>query len=298
MPYYLARSNYDEWTSEIQTFNESPRSTNPCRLSMGVLLMQSHFETTPTDLGLASSKVVKDTWRRLARRASIDISKSDTMNFAMGLKSHQRWASIGRKSARRLMVEVRVRQLSTHLSNLFNVCFPTETGQPTKSCICSKCTRSALNGLYCDKCSKRCCKCPCFPCSDAATIQRSQLPVMCSCTGCLETTGHPCTNRAVGGKLGESRGYSFCESCTDRLCDCNCELLAPTECKHPAIFCSNGAAINTEAEGNTADGIICSYCKLVVCDDGPVCSDVCCCHNFVCVCALHHQVRLIQAEEH
>ena len=27
VPYYLAHSNYDEWSSEIQTFNESPRST-------------------------------------------------------------------------------------------------------------------------------------------------------------------------------------------------------------------------------------------------------------------------------
>ena len=284
VPYYLARSNYDKWSSQIQTFNESPRSTNPCRLSMNVLLMQSHFETTPTDLGLASPSVVQATWSRLARRASIDINRSDTMNFATGLKNHQRWASIGRKSARRLMVEVRVRQLSTHLSKLFNVCITTEPEQPTKACICSKCTRSAHDGPYCDKCSKKCCKCPCFPCSDAATIQRSQQPVMCSCKGCPEITGHPCTNRAVGGKLDESRGYEFCESCTDRLCECNCELLAPAECKHPTIFCSNGAAINTEVEANTADGIICSYCKMVVCDDGPVCSDVCCCHNFVCVC--------------
>ena len=196
--YYLARSNYGEWSSEeIQTFNESHMSTNPCRLSMGVLLMQSHFDTTPTDLGLASSKVVKDTWSRLTRRASIDISNGDTMNFAMGLKSHQRWASIGRKSARRLMVEMRVKQLPTHLSNLFNVCIPTETEQSTKACICSKCTRSARNGPYCDKCSKRCCRCLYFPCSDATTIQRSQLPVMCSCMGCLEIIGHPCTNRAV-----------------------------------------------------------------------------------------------------
>jgi hypothetical protein len=38
---------------------------------------------------------------------------------------------------------------------------------------------------------------------------------------------------------------------------------------------------------------------LVVRDDGPVCADVCCCHNFVCVCPpSYHQVHLIQPEEH